>query len=254
MHQHHPTKLPAWNVWLDWMLFARLQNVRCVAPYAEKVLFSIHGKSSICATVCHARFVCHCWCHFSLSFFFWGGNVHAWWQILLRCLCIPHRFVHKLHIECCSIWTQLHFQRKKKERFDTYISQWWKTIDGWRTHTHSRIVCMCNDFQVWSLLVFWLWLCRLGKQCGWSICDEFFNSSIFRCIKTSLRGICIEHVILLDFGVQLFPIDGCIRKPEEYQIQHDTSINFEYIEVEKTSKQRKDMKKKKKTAFHIING
>lgn len=81
--------------------------------------------------------------------------------------------------------------------------------NNWRKHTHTLFAC------VWCFKFFPLLALHVESLDP----VEFLDSSIFRCIKSSLQDICIEHVALLDFfSFALFTYWSCYLHREARHI------------------------------------
>lgn len=100
-------------------------------------------------------------------------------------------------------------------------SQWWKTID-------ANTLFACEMIQVFPSRAFTVL----------QILHFYPSKAVYR--KFSLQDICIEHIALLDFFsrfafvvVAVMAVPYLHHSPDTHAIQHDTSINFEYIEVKK---------------------
>lgn len=111
------------------LFFVYFTYFACLLAFTcrKKVCYS-YPKYGICATACHTLH--------SRSF---AGCCASGKRIYFSFVCcIPHGVVHKLHIECCSIWLHLFkcapYPRKYIYRNDE------KQLT--QTHTHTLFACV----------------------------------------------------------------------------------------------------------------
>lgn len=150
----------------------------CHFGCAKKVLFQyIHNEQyRICATICHTSHVVVVCCCFFYKCAYLIENTFALF------VCIPHRIVHKLHIECCSIWTPVSLQNPNMLYIHTINRNDEKQLTLTLTH------CICNDFQVWVVWLFFAVLVFVELHAsrvqvisivvGWIF--QFFNLSMYQ--------------------------------------------------------------------------